>query len=92
MWFVWPGHKWFVTILILNFLSLDKFKNLFFFNSLRYLTYDHTQLYCKLDNSEVSVFNTTLLISEEYGRSLASASLYYVTSDEKIYNFQSYAR
>lgn len=48
-------------------------------------------MYCKLENTEVGVFNNSLLVSSQYGRSLTSASIYYVTPDEKIYNYQSYA-
>ena len=45
-----------------------------------------------MDNSEVNAFNTSVLVQEEYGRSVALPSIYYVTPDEQIYNFQSYAR
>ena len=58
---------------------------------LRYQNYTKNLFYCKLDNSEVGVFNTSLLVSEEYGRSVVDSSMYYVTPDEKIYNYQSFA-
>lgn len=48
-------------------------------------------MYCKLENTEVGVFNSSLLVSSQYGRSLTSSSSYFVTPDEKIYNYQSYA-
>ena len=58
---------------------------------LRYQNFSTNLLYCKLDNSEVGIFNTTMLVSENYGRSLASPSIFYATPDEKLYNYQSYA-
>jgi hypothetical protein len=30
-------------------------------------------------------------VSEEYGRSVAASAMYFVTPDEKIYNYQSFA-
>lgn len=45
---------------------------------------------CKLSGKEVNTFNATMLVNEEYGRSLASPLTYFVTADETIYNFQSY--
>ncbi|RNA24183.1 fibrocystin-L isoform X1, partial [Brachionus plicatilis] len=49
-------------------------------------------LLCKLEGHEVNVYNATILVSEEYGRSLASSSIFYISADEKIYNFESYAK
>ena len=62
-----------------------------FYSWLSYQNYTKSQFYCKLENSEVGVFNTTLLVSEEYGRSVAASAMYFVTPDEKIYNYQSFA-
>ena len=47
-------------------------------------------LKCKLDSTEINVYNTSMLVSEEYGRSQTSRSAYLITPDEKIYNFQTY--
>lgn len=49
-------------------------------------------LLCKLEGHEINVYNATVLVSEEYGRSLASSSIFYVSADEQIYNFESYAQ
>lgn len=32
-----------------------------------------------------------MIVTNQYGRSLTSASLYRVSADENLYNFQSYA-
>ncbi|RMZ96657.1 Fibrocystin-L [Brachionus plicatilis] len=48
-------------------------------------------LVCKLEGHEVNVYNATVLVSEEYGRSLTSPTIFYITADEQIYNFESYA-
>ena len=40
---------------------------------------------------KTGVFNVSMLVTNEYGRSLVSANLYRVSADEKLYNFQSYA-
>ncbi len=47
---------------------------------------------CKLDRSEVGIYNASILINGEFGRSLTSNTAYYITPDEKPYNFLSYAR
>lgn len=48
-------------------------------------------LLCKLEGNEVNLYNATVLVSEEFGRSLASPSIFYISADEEIYNFESYA-
>ena len=48
-------------------------------------------LYCKLSKAEVGIFNATVLVDGEFGRSLASTSTFYIAPDEKIYNYLSYA-
>ncbi|CAF0710276.1 unnamed protein product [Brachionus calyciflorus] len=45
---------------------------------------------CKLEGSEINVFNASMLVSEQYGRSLTSRDAFFVSPDERIYNFQSY--
>jgi hypothetical protein len=47
---------------------------------------------CKLDRSEVGIYNASILVNGEFGRSLTSNTAYYITPDEKPYNFLSYAR
>lgn len=46
---------------------------------------------CKLTGFEVDVYNATILVSEQYGRSLASRNSYLISRDEKFYNFRSFA-
>lgn len=48
-------------------------------------------LLCRLEGHEVNMYNATVLVSEQYGRSLASPSIFYISADEQIYNFESYA-
>jgi hypothetical protein len=56
-----------------------------------YAEITQSSLTCKLVGKEVNTFNATMLVNEENGRSLASPSTYFVTSDEKIYNFLAYS-
>lgn len=48
-------------------------------------------LLCKLEGNEVNFYNATVLVSEEFGRSLASPSIFFISADDQIYNFESYA-
>lgn len=59
---------------------------------LLYQNLTRNTLVCKLEGQEVSTFNASILVSEEYGRSLASSSIFYISADEKIYNFESHAQ
>ena len=47
---------------------------------------------CNLVNTVVGPLNATILVDSQYGRSQAARSLYYVTPDEQIYNYEAYAR
>ena len=47
---------------------------------------------CKLDRSEVGIYNASVLVNGEFGRSLTSNTAYYITPDEKPYNYLSFAR
>ena len=46
---------------------------------------------CKLQGNTVAIFNSTILVSENNGRSIAASTTYLVTPNELIYNFQTYA-
>lgn len=46
---------------------------------------------CKLSGYEVNVFNGSILVSEQFGRSLTSRDAYLISPDEKFYNFRSFA-
>ena len=48
-------------------------------------------LLCKLQGSTVGLFNGSLIVSQDNGRSIADSSTFLVTPDELIYNFQTYA-
>lgn len=58
---------------------------------LRYSDLTSSSLVCKLKGSQVGVFNASLLVSEDNGRSLSISTAFFVTPNEIIYNFQSYA-
>lgn len=47
---------------------------------------------CKLSGYEVNVFNGSILVSEQFGRSLTSRDAYLISPDEKFYNFRSFAQ
>ncbi len=47
---------------------------------------------CKLDRSEVGIYNASVLVNGEFGRSTTSNTAYYITPDEKPYNYLSFAR
>ncbi|CAF0814130.1 unnamed protein product, partial [Brachionus calyciflorus] len=48
-------------------------------------------LVCKLEGHEVNLFNATVLVSEEFGRSQSPPSLFYISPNDKIYNFMTYS-
>jgi hypothetical protein len=48
-------------------------------------------LKCKLKGSSIGNYNVSLLVDEGNGRSDAANTTYYVSPDESIYNYQSYA-
>ena len=64
---------------------VDPFTNEFYFNLTQY------QLICRLNKPEISFYNASILVSNDFGRSLSAASTFYVSPDENIYNFQTYA-
>lgn len=64
----------------LNFLKMFSYANL-----------TSSSLYCKLKGETVGLFNGTMIVSEDYGRSLSDPASFFVTPDESIYNYQTFA-
>ena len=64
----------------------------FFISILSYSTFTQKALTCNLVNTVVGPLNATLLVDSQNGRSQAARSLYYVTPNEQIYNYEAYAR
>jgi hypothetical protein len=48
-------------------------------------------LRCKSENEEIGVFNVSMLVSEQYGRSLTAPENFFVTPNEMLYNVENYA-
>lgn len=46
---------------------------------------------CYVNKPEVGYFRTSMLVSNQYGRSETSKDVFYVAPDENLYNFQTYA-
>ena len=49
-------------------------------------------MYCQLKKPEVSYFNASILVNNQYGRSLAVPTTYLVSPNDNLYHFQTYAR
>ena len=49
-------------------------------------------MYCQLPRPEVNYYNASILVSNEYGRSLVSPSQFFVAPNDTLYNYQTYAR
>ena len=47
---------------------------------------------CNADRPEINYFNATILVNNQYGRSLVSPNKFYVSPNDNLYNFQTYAR
>ena len=58
---------------------------------LRYDNMTSNYLACKLQGSTVGIFNGSLIVSQDNGRSISDPKTFLVTPDELIYNFQTYA-
>lgn len=43
-----------------------------------------------MTGTQVGLFNVSMLVNNEFGRSLQSSSMFYATPDEKLYNYQAY--
>ncbi|CAF1377186.1 unnamed protein product, partial [Adineta steineri] len=50
-----------------------------------------TYLQCFFEGTEVGLFNISVLVTNQYGRTLVNSNLYRISANEKLYNFQSYA-
>ncbi|CAM4838515.1 unnamed protein product [Rotaria magnacalcarata] len=56
-----------------------------------YSNLNSTQLTCRFESNEVGIFNVTMLVTNEYGRSSVDASLFRMSSTGQLYNFETYA-
>ncbi|CAF3402120.1 unnamed protein product [Rotaria sp. Silwood1] len=56
-----------------------------------YANVTDSRLICKFEDNEVGLFNISMIVTNQYGRSLTSSNLYRVSADENLYTFQSYA-
>lgn len=50
-----------------------------------------SKVYCRIEKAEVGYFRASMLVSNQYGRADTSQYIFYVSPDENLYNFQSYA-
>ncbi len=46
---------------------------------------------CQVIKPEVNYYKASILVTNQYGRSLASPNTFFVAPDENVYNFQTYA-
>lgn len=56
-----------------------------------YTNVTDTSLQCNFEGTEIGLFNVSMLVTNQYGRSLVRPNLYRVSADENLYTFQSYA-
>ena len=56
-----------------------------------YTNISATLLKCKLKGQTIGLFNGTMIVSEDFGRSYSDPSAFLVTPDEEIYNFQTFS-
>ncbi|CAF3664415.1 unnamed protein product [Rotaria sordida] len=56
-----------------------------------YANVNDTSLKCNFEGTEVGIFNVSMLVTNEYGRSLVNSNLYRVSATGDLYTFQSYA-
>ena len=86
------NYKW----IVINFNRLSKFLiiiiiiNIFNY-LLRFQNVTSTSLVCQLNKPEVNYFNSSMLVNNDFGRSITSSNLFYVSPDQNLYNFQTYA-
>ncbi|CAF3300635.1 unnamed protein product [Rotaria sp. Silwood2] len=50
-----------------------------------------SNLLCNFDSNEVGVFNISMIVTNEYGRSMVRSDLYRISATGQLYNFQTYA-
>lgn len=55
-----------------------------------YQNVTQNELVCRFEGKEINYFNSTILVSEEFGRSKIVPQNFFVSPDEQIYNFNSY--
>ncbi|CAM2722167.1 unnamed protein product [Rotaria socialis] len=49
-----------------------------------------TNLQCNFDSNEVGIFNISMIVTNEYGRSMVRSDLYRISATGQYYNFQTY--
>ncbi len=59
---------------------------------IRYNNVTNSTMYCKLQKPEVNYYNATILVSNNYGRSIADPDAFFVAPNDTLYNYQTYAR
>ena len=47
---------------------------------------------CLANRPEINYFNASILVNNQYGRSLVNPNRFYVSPNDNLYNFQTYAR
>ena len=47
---------------------------------------------CLLNKPEVNYYNASILVNTQYGRSLSDPKKFYVSPDDSLFNYQTYAR
>ncbi len=50
------------------------------------------EVICRLERAEIGLYNASLLVNGEYGRSLTDPSLYLISPNDQPYNYLSYSR
>ena len=57
----------------------------------RFANVTQNSLTCQANKPEISYFNVSMLVSNQYGRSVVSPSAFLVSPDDSLYNFQTFA-
>ncbi|CAF4278058.1 unnamed protein product, partial [Rotaria magnacalcarata] len=61
------------------------------FTGANYSEVTDTSLQCNFDSDEVGIFNISMIVTNEYGRSMVPSNLYRVSATNQLYVFQTYA-
>ncbi len=61
-------------------------------HSNRYQNITQNTLKCKLERAEIGLYNASILVNGEFGRSVTSSNMFLISADDKPYNYLSYAR
>ncbi|CAM4971603.1 unnamed protein product [Rotaria socialis] len=56
-----------------------------------YSRVNNTQLQCRFESNEVGIFNVTMIVNNQYGRSSTAVNLYQMSATGQLYNFRSHA-